>query len=59
MVQITFNEGRTTAQKQALYKAIAEGIHVAAGVPLDDVIINLVEVKRENWSFGAGVAQYV
>jgi len=58
MVQITLNEGRTTALKQALFKAIAEGIHAAAGVRLEDVIINLVEVKRENWSFGAGVAQY-
>ena len=59
MIQITFNEGRTTAQKQALFKAIAEGIHEATGVRAEDVIVNLVEVKRENWSFGAGVAQYV
>ncbi len=26
---------------------------------LEDVFINLVEVKKENWSFGNGVAQYV
>jgi phenylpyruvate tautomerase PptA (4-oxalocrotonate tautomerase family) len=58
MVQITFNEGRTLAQKKALFKAIAEGIRAAAGVRLEDVFINLVEVKKENWSFGAGVAQY-
>jgi 4-oxalocrotonate tautomerase len=58
IVQITFNEGRTTAQKKMLYKAIAEGIHVAADVPLEDVFVNLVEVKRENWSFGNGIAQY-
>lgn len=58
MVQITLNEGRTTAQKQALFKAIAEGVHAAVGVPLEDVLVNLVEVKRENWSFGGGVAQY-
>ena len=25
----------------------------------DDVVINLVEVAKENWSFGGGVAQYV
>ena len=58
IVQITFNEGRTTAQKKALYKAIADGIHRAANISLDDVFINLVEVKKENWSFGRGVAQY-
>ena len=59
MIQTTFNEGRTTAQKQALFKAIAEGIHAATGLPMGDVFVNLVEVKRENWSFGDGVAQYV
>ncbi|HEY4305437.1 MAG TPA: tautomerase family protein [Gemmatimonadaceae bacterium] len=58
IVQITFNEGRTTAQKKALYKAIADGLHQAVGVRLEDVFVNLVEVKRENWSFGGGVAQY-
>ena len=57
IIQITFNEGRTTAQKQALYKAIAEGIHAATGLGIGDVFVNLVEVKRENWSFGNGVAQ--
>jgi phenylpyruvate tautomerase PptA (4-oxalocrotonate tautomerase family) len=59
MIQITFNEGRTTAQKQALYKAIAEGVHAATGLGINDVFVNLIEVKRENWSFGNGVAQYV
>jgi phenylpyruvate tautomerase PptA (4-oxalocrotonate tautomerase family) len=58
IIQITFNEGRTIVQKQALYKAIAEGIHGATGLGISDVFINLVEVKRENWSFGNGVAQY-
>jgi 4-oxalocrotonate tautomerase len=58
IIQITFNEGRTTEQKKALYKFIAEGIHAATGLGLNDVFINLVEVKRENWSFGNGVAQY-
>jgi phenylpyruvate tautomerase PptA (4-oxalocrotonate tautomerase family) len=59
MIQITFNEGRTTEQKQALYKAIADGIHAATGLGIGDVFVNLVEVKRENWSFGNGVAQYI
>jgi phenylpyruvate tautomerase PptA (4-oxalocrotonate tautomerase family) len=58
IIQITFNEGRTTAQKQALYKAIAEGIHASTGLGINDIFVNLVEVKRENWSFGNGVAQY-
>jgi 4-oxalocrotonate tautomerase len=58
MVQIFFNEGRSVAQKQALYKAIAEGLSASLQVRPEDVFITLVEVKKENWSFGNGVAQY-
>ena len=57
-IQITWNEGRTVEQKKALYKAIAEGLKAAIGLRLEDVFINLVEVKKENWSFGNGIAQY-
>jgi 4-oxalocrotonate tautomerase len=58
MVQIFFNEGRSVAQKQALYKAIADGLSASLQVRPEDVFITLVEVKKENWSFGNGVAQY-
>ncbi|PLK47783.1 tautomerase family protein [Uliginosibacterium sp. TH139] len=57
-IQITLNEGRTTDQKKLLYTTIAEGLKREAGVRPEDVFINLVEVKKENWSFGGGVAQY-
>ena len=57
-IQITWNEGRTTDQKRALYKAIADGLHAAVGLRREDVFIGLVEVKKENWSFGNGIAQY-
>jgi phenylpyruvate tautomerase PptA (4-oxalocrotonate tautomerase family) len=58
MIQIFFNEGRSVAQKQALYKAIADGLSAELKVRREDVLITLVEVKKENWSFGNGVAQY-
>jgi 4-oxalocrotonate tautomerase len=58
IIQITWNEGRTTAQKQALYKTIADGLHSAVGLRREDVFLNLIEVKKENWSFGNGIAQY-
>jgi 4-oxalocrotonate tautomerase len=58
-VQMTVNEGRTVEMKKALYKSIASSIEKTAGVSAADVIINLVEVKKENWSFGNGIAQYV
>ena len=58
MVQITWNEGRTLEQKKALYKAIADGLAGKLALRREDILINLVEVKKENWSFGAGIAQY-
>jgi phenylpyruvate tautomerase PptA (4-oxalocrotonate tautomerase family) len=58
LIQITLNEGRSTDQKKLLYKTIADGLNREAGVRAEDVFINLVEVKKENWSFGNGMAQY-
>jgi len=58
VIQITLNTGRTLDQKKALYRAIAEGLHTALGLRMEDVFINLVEVPKENWSFGNGIAQY-
>jgi phenylpyruvate tautomerase PptA (4-oxalocrotonate tautomerase family) len=57
-VEITLNAGRTVEVKKALYAAIAAGLGKAAGVRPDDVLVNLVEVPRENWSFGGGVMSY-
>ena len=58
IIQITLNEGRTVELKKALYKAIAEDLNKSVGVKLQDVFVSLVEVKKENWSFGNGLAQY-
>jgi phenylpyruvate tautomerase PptA (4-oxalocrotonate tautomerase family) len=44
--------------KKAFYKAVADGLHERLGLRREDVVINLVEVKKENWSFGNGEAQY-
>ncbi|UNK41260.1 tautomerase family protein [Luteimonas sp. S4-F44] len=57
-IQITWSEGRSLEQKRALYRAIADGLHAQVGLRPEDVFINLVEVKKENWSFGDGEAQY-
>jgi 4-oxalocrotonate tautomerase len=57
-IEITLNAGRTVEVKKALYAAIARGLGAAAGVRPDDVLVNLVEVPRENWSFGGGVMSY-
>jgi phenylpyruvate tautomerase PptA (4-oxalocrotonate tautomerase family) len=57
-IQITLSEGRSLEQKKALYRTIAGSLHAELGVRPEDVFINLVEVKKENWSFGNGVASY-
>jgi 4-oxalocrotonate tautomerase len=59
IIQLTLNEGRSVEAKQAFYKAVADGLHERLGLRREDVVINLVEVKKENWSFGNGIAQYV
>jgi len=59
IIQITWNEGRTVDQKKALYKAIADGLAARLSLRPEDVFVSLVEVKKENWSFGNGIAQYV
>jgi phenylpyruvate tautomerase PptA (4-oxalocrotonate tautomerase family) len=58
ILQITLNDGRTVEQKRAFYKAIADGLHERLQLRREDVLINLVEVRKENWSFGNGEAQY-
>lgn len=58
VIQITLNEGRTVELKKAFYRRVAERLHQELGVRMEDVLMNLVEVRKENWSFGNGIAQY-
>ncbi len=58
IIQLTVSNTRTVAQKKALFARIAERLATEPGVRPDDVFINLVEVAKENWSFGRGIAQY-
>ena len=57
-IQIALNAGRTVEQKRALYARIAALLAERAEVRPGDVLVSLIEVPRENWSFGDGVAQY-
>lgn len=57
-IQVTWNAGRTTDVKKAFYKAVADGIARKAGLRIQDVWISLVDVAREDWSFGNGEMQY-
>jgi 4-oxalocrotonate tautomerase len=58
IIQITANNTRTVEQKKALFARIAELLSQEPGLRKQDVFINLVEVAKENWSFGNGIAQY-
>lgn len=57
-IQITANNTRTIDQKKALYQRIAELLGENPGIRKEDVFVGLVEVPKENWSLGNGVAQY-
>ncbi|MEA2841095.1 MAG: hypothetical protein QOF41_2425 [Methylobacteriaceae bacterium] len=58
ILQITVSNTRTVEQKKALFARIAEKLAQSPGLRREDVFINLVEVVKENWSFGNGIAQY-
>jgi 4-oxalocrotonate tautomerase len=58
IIQITANNTRTVEQKKALFARVVELLSVNPGLRKQDVFISLVDVPKENWSFGNGVAQY-
>jgi 4-oxalocrotonate tautomerase len=58
VIQITANNTRTIEQKKALYARIVALLSEHPGLRPQDVFINVVEVAKENWSFGNGIAQY-
>ncbi|MEV5547255.1 tautomerase family protein [Streptomyces sp. NPDC052309] len=58
-VAITLRSGRTTAQKQALYRRIAELAQDYAGTEPRNVFVTLTENSDADWSLGHGLAQYV
>lgn len=57
-IQITANDTRTMDQKKALFQRIAKWLTEDPGIRPEDVFVNLVEVAKENWSLGHGLAQY-
>ncbi len=58
LVRISVMKGRSAAQKRALYRSIAANLHESTGLRTEDVFVSLVEVGREDWSFGHGFASY-
>jgi 4-oxalocrotonate tautomerase len=59
IIQLTVSNTRSLVQKKALYRRIVERLTANPGLRPEDILINLVEVLPENWSFGHGIAHYV
>jgi phenylpyruvate tautomerase PptA (4-oxalocrotonate tautomerase family) len=60
VVLITINSvDRTDAQKQALYKSLAEELERQCGIDPRDVMISLVTNTKSDWSFCFGEAQFL
>ena len=58
MVQITLSAGRKPGQKRKLFQRMAEITAKNPGLRPQDLMISLVEVAWENWSFGNGESPY-
>jgi phenylpyruvate tautomerase PptA (4-oxalocrotonate tautomerase family) len=54
LIQVTSTVGNTKDQKLAFYRQIADELKSKLGVRPDDITINMVFVKQEDWSFGRG-----
>jgi phenylpyruvate tautomerase PptA (4-oxalocrotonate tautomerase family) len=57
-IQIVLNTGRTVDMKKAFFARLADLLAESPGLRREDVLVSLVEVQKESWSFGNGVAQY-
>ena len=57
-VQVTLSGGRKPKQKRDFYARAAELLAKLPGLKPQELLINLVEVAWENWSFGDDKAQY-
>ena len=58
-IQITVTNSRGVEKKKELFARIASLLSERPGLRPQDVFINLLEVTKENWSFGNGIAQYL
>jgi phenylpyruvate tautomerase PptA (4-oxalocrotonate tautomerase family) len=58
IIQVTISGGRPGEVREAFFKFVADELNARLGIRREDVMINLVETQRDNWSFGNGIAQY-
>jgi 4-oxalocrotonate tautomerase len=58
-VEIIMSTGRKPQQKRKLFRRMVEILAESPGLRPQDLLVNLVEVSWENWSFGDGEAHYM
>ena len=54
LIQVTSTVGNTKELKFAFDRQIADELNKKLGVRPDDIMINMVFVAKEDWSFGKG-----
>ena len=57
-IRITVFDTRSAAQKQALFRRIAELLGESPGIRPEDVFVVIADAAKENWSVGNGIAQF-
>ena len=50
---MTAEDTRSAAQKRAFYRRVVELLGTAPGIQPDDIVVNLIDVPKENWFVGA------
>jgi phenylpyruvate tautomerase PptA (4-oxalocrotonate tautomerase family) len=54
LIQVTSTVGNNKESKLAFYRYIADALNSKLSVRPDDIMVNMVFVDREDWSFGRG-----
>jgi phenylpyruvate tautomerase PptA (4-oxalocrotonate tautomerase family) len=54
LIQVTSTVGNNTELKLAFFRFIADELSSKLGIRQEDIMINMVFVAREDWSFGNG-----
>jgi phenylpyruvate tautomerase PptA (4-oxalocrotonate tautomerase family) len=58
LIQVT-SRARSRQMKESFYRLLVERLAGHCGISPDDVIVNFVTNADEDWSFGAGRAQFL
>lgn len=58
VIQIV-QQGRSEAQKKAVYRELAARLHSRCKIAPTDLIVSIVTNGPEDWSFGLGRAQFL